>query len=365
MPEDFEFPELSDIDNITELIEQLKQGLLYYPDDDFNEEFVRIRNILKSHPLLKANLPDFLRHCRDVGDYRAFMEAKYEESYEWDTHLRQSMLAVLESLEEAEIVFEAFEIIENIGRGGFGQVFKVRHRLLGRNFAIKVFQPSFQEGGNHLARFFQEASMLYELDHPNIVKIRDVGLYQQRPFILMDHFDGMNLNTALMRGGRMPPNKAVRMIQQVCSAMQHAHRKQIIHRDLKPSNILLAHPQQCRVIDFGLGVYVEIELESRLTKTGETIGGDHFTARELLANPKLLDPRSDIYSIGAIWYHSLTNEVPSGSDVAKSLDSIENLSDKHKAIILQCLADADDRYSSCSALLHAIDKSEEPNGASL
>jgi serine/threonine-protein kinase len=170
----------------------------------------------------------------------------------------------------------------------------------------------------------------------------------------MDFFEGVTLNSALMRGGRMPPAKAARMIAQVCLALDHAHAKGIIHRDLKPSNILLAYPEQCRVIDFGLGVYVETAIESRLTKTGEMLSGDHFMAKELLSNPRLTDHRSDIYSIGAVWYQAVTNEVPAGADLSKSLSRVDGLPPQHRDIILHCLADIRDRFTRCSEVVEAI-----------
>ena len=126
--------------------------------------------------------------------------------------------------------------------------------------------------------------MLYDLNHPNIVTIREVGMYRERPFFVMDYFKGVTLNEALKRQGSMPPDKCHSMIGMVASAIDHAHQNGILHRDLTPSNIML-RPGHCKVIDFGLGVYVEQQLRSRLTTAGEAQAGGHYTAPELLSDP--------------------------------------------------------------------------------
>jgi len=165
------------------------------------------------------------------------------------------------------------------------------------DFAVKIFAPAFYQGGEkELERFFQEAKMLFALDHPSIIKVYDAGLLGSRPFIRMEYFNGRNLNEILIEHGVLTPQEALVMMKNLASAISHAHSKGIIHRDLKPSNVMAAAPNQFRVIDFGLGLLVENELHTRFTKTGEgTISGYYF-APELVENPKLVDRRSDIYS---------------------------------------------------------------------
>ncbi|WP_081426562.1 serine/threonine-protein kinase [Sorangium cellulosum] len=350
-----QFPEMPASDDLLKMLEALKSGVVGWPEDDFDEEYRRIRRVLVRHPSLKNILPDFLQKCRDVGDCRAYSQRKFESQHLWDAHVRESLTPLFSHLEDSALALDGYEIRDRIGEGGFGEVFRIQHKLLGREFAAKVFQPAFYEGGDGLERFFQEASMLFELNHPNIVRVYQVGLIGQRPFFVMDYFRGQNLTKALIAKGAMPPGKALTLTRLICGAVQHAHEMGIVHRDLKPSNILVAPREQCRVIDFGLGIYVEGKLGSRLTRTGNGIGGDQFTAPELLANPKRVSPESDVYSIGAIWYHVLSNRFPIGANVAGALDQVDGLDAAHRDIILGCLSDAGTRYQSCNDVLDAMD----------
>lgn len=148
---------------------------------------------------------------------------------------------------------------------------------------------------------------------------------------------------------------AIKMIAMVTEATKHAHSRNIVHRDLKPSNIMLKRPNECRVIDFGLGVYVEQYLTSRLTKAGESPAGGSYTARELIMDASLIDPRSDIYSIGAVWYTAVTNQIPAGANLFDSLRDVGELPSSHKDIILKCLSDVQLRFTSCDDLFAAIE----------
>jgi eukaryotic-like serine/threonine-protein kinase len=355
----FNLPALNQEDSVAALIIRLTEELRYPANDAFNDEYCRIRAILRSHPLLKQHLPEFLRECRTIADYREFMRQRHQKEFEWDAHSGNALLQLYERLQSASSL-DAYEILDELGCGGFGRVFLARHNFLDRRFAIKFFQPAFhQGGGSAISRFYQEASMLFDLHHPNIVSVRDVGMYQERPFIVMDYFDGITLNSALSQHGRMPPEKAVAMIEMVANAVRHAHELNIVHRDLKPGNIML-RPSTCRVIDFGLGVYVEQALASRLTRTGEGVAGGHYTARELFANPKLVDPRCDVYSIGAVWYTAVTNLVPAGANIESALTKVEELPESHRVIIMRCLSDAESRFESCADLLQALHASTEP-----
>ncbi|MNE79821.1 Serine/threonine-protein kinase PknB [compost metagenome] len=119
---------------------------------------------------------------------------------------------------------------------------------------------------------------------------------------------------------------------------------------------MIARPRQVRVIDFGLGIYLENELTSRLTRTGHNIAGGHFTAPELISNPKLIDPRTDIYSLGAVWYNLITGSVPAGSKIRETLYSVEGMNEEVAEIILKCLEDIDGRYQSMQELILDLTK---------
>jgi len=357
-PDIFQLPAMHPEDSVVPLIERLRAGLRFPVDDSFSDEYVRIRAILRCHPLLMNHIPEFLAESRTLSDYRSYMQNRHSQSFAWDA-LAGNALAQLQERIKSGSSLDAYTIKGELGWGGFGRVYLAHHNCHDRQFAIKFFQPVFhQGGGTALSRFFQEASMLYDLHHTNIITVRDVGLYQERPFIVMDYFDGCTLNYALSRYGVMCPIRAFKMVEMIADAIKHAHDRGIVHRDLKPSNIMLK-PNECRVIDFGLGVYIEHRLNSRLTRAGEAPAGGAYTARELLADPSLVDPRSDIYSIGAIWYTAVTNHVPAGANLADSLHPVANMPVSHKDIILRCLSDVQYRFTSCCDLLAAIKQASE------
>ena len=225
-------------------------------------------------------------------------------------------------------------------------------------FAVKIFAPAFYEGGEkELERFFQEARMLFKLNHPSIIKVYDAGLIGQRPFIRMEYFDGLNLNEILSKHGRLTPEKALVAMKSIIEGMNYAHEEVgIIHRDLKPSNIMASAPNQFRIIDFGLGIFIENELHSRLTKTGEATISGYYNAPELVENPKLVDKRSDIYSLGAIWFTLLTGQPPAGTSILESLKEIDGINEEYRNCIIGCLANINLRTKNCGLLLEEIKK---------
>ncbi|WP_330510208.1 serine/threonine-protein kinase [Petrocella atlantisensis] len=172
--------------------------------------------------------------------------------------------------------------------------------MLDMDFAIKFLSPIFSDDPDKdQVRFFQEARMLFELKHESIINVYDVGILKNKPYIRMEYFDGEDLNTVLKKYGVFTLDTATDIILSVCEAMEYAHTK-VVHRDLKPSNIMISRPKKCRIIDFGLGIFKENQIYSRLTLVGKGVASGLYTAPELLVDPKIIDKRSDIYSIGAI-----------------------------------------------------------------
>ena len=228
---------------------------------------------------------------------------------------------------------------ELIGQGGFGLVYKVKHKYLEQFFAIKIFrQHPFSTGIHDKERFFKEANILFNLSHPAIIRIYDIGLYNDKPFIKMEYFQGKNLNEILVRYGRIKYDKALRLVKTIADALSYAVEKLgVVHRDLKPSNVMAAIPERFKVIDFGLGIYIEDELRTRLTQTGETVASSAYTAPELQANPQLINCACDIYSLGAIWYECLLGRVPQGTGIEEALNAEINVPPAHKKVILRSL----------------------------
>lgn len=360
-----EFDDIPDQDDLAIQVEEFKMGLISratgggYEDDDYR----RIRKIILGNPELEKLAPRFLKICRTVDDYWGWIKGEAPTYAERREIINQAINPILDFV-EYESSEGAFEFKKNylekgiIGNGGFGQVYLYEHKLLKLPFAVKIFAPAFYEGGDkELERFFQEARMLFKLNHPSIIRIHDAGLLGKRPFIRMEYFEGRNLNEILKDFGLISPDKAVVFMKNIVSGMLFAHENEgIIHRDLKPSNIMASKPDQFRIIDFGMGIFVENELHSRLTKTGDSTVSGYYTAPELLSNPKLIDKRSDIYSLGALWYTMITGHPPAGSSVSSKLNTIEGISYEYKTCINNCLKDISDRYPSCVELMSDLNK---------
>jgi Serine/threonine protein kinase len=343
--------------SLRDVVEELKSGLTRHAtggrfDDD---EYRRLRKTLLGSSLAPL-APEFIRKSRDLSDFWAFIQPLYGTYRERRSYLNERFEKLLEQVDTTAIEQVAnFEIGERIGRGGFGEVYRFHHRLLNMDFAVKLFAPVY--GGvesGHMDRFFREARILFALNHPNIIRVFDVGLYQDRPFIRMELFEGETLNDVLKSKGRVKPDAARPIIERIVHGLSHAHGKGVIHRDLKPSNVMIAKPKQLRILDFGLGVFVEEDIVSRVTKTGESVVGGYYTAPELLQDARLLDPRVDIYSVGALWFSLLTGRAPAGVDVAEALDSEVEITARERETLLKCLRPSAKRYPSAEDLLFSL-----------
>lgn len=349
-------------DDIIVQIEQFKMGLIGQATNGSidSSEYVRSRKLLLSMPNITDVIPQSIKICRTPGEFRKWMQDRADTYAERRSIIASEINPVLEILEyeneEGSLEFRKnYEEKQIIGSGGFGQVYLYEHRLLNLPFAVKIFAPAFYEGNtNELDRFFQEARMLFKLSHPSIIKVYDAGMIGKRPFIRMEYFEGLNLNQILAKYGVLSPNQALDMMRELVSAMIHAHDTGIIHRDLKPSNVMASYPGQFRIIDFGLGVFVENELYSRVTKTDQRVISGHYSAPELIANPKLLDKRTDIYSLGAMWYTMLTGQPPAGSSIMDNLQDVQDLSPGYISCLHGCLKNIETRTGSCRNLFEQL-----------
>jgi len=346
----------SKIDDCLSVIQRLKELLLSHDQvSGVSEVVMDVRRHLRGFPAIKGQIPDFVLGCRDAGDIDAFKNEHYPESFAWNNHIRSSLNLLADRLEEDTLDFERFEILDTIGNGGFGHVYRVQHNLVGLEFAIKVLAPfGGTDEESHRRRFFQEAEMLYKLRHESIIRIFEVGLVGRRPYIAMDYIAGKDLNKVLLESGRVSASTAWDIIQSVAHGLQHAHDNGIVHRDLKPSNILTGRPREIRIIDFGLGIYIEQALEDRITTTGRQIAGGPYTAPELRIDPKLKDPLSDVFSLGAVWFELVSGGSPGGSNLGATLRDVEGLPLRHQDAILKCLENANDRFQSCNDVLEYI-----------
>ncbi len=216
-------------------------------------------------------------------------------------------------------LFPQLDILELIGQGGMGAVYKARQPALDRLVALKILAPQTANDPGFAERFGREARALARLSHPNIVAVYDYGRAGGFHYFLMEYVDGANLRQ-IERAGRLASREALEIIPQICEALQFAHDEGIVHRDIKPENILLDKKGRVKIADFGLAKIFSAEggAPSVLTETGQVMGTPHYMAPEQVEHPLEVDHRADIYSLGVVFYEMLTGELPLGRFAAPS-----------------------------------------------
>ncbi len=202
--------------------------------------------------------------------------------------------------------FGRYRLVDLLGRGGMGEVWRAHDTVTDRVVAIKVLPATLSEDEDFQQRFRREAHAAARLDTPHVVPIYDYGEIDGRLFVSMRLIAGRDLDTVLA-DGPLEPARAVRIVDHVARALHAAHKVGLIHRDIKPSNILLDDDDFAYLIDFGIARALD---ETRLTKSGNTIGSFAYIAPERLDPGTKEDARADIYSLTCVLYEVLTGEPP-------------------------------------------------------
>jgi len=252
--------------------------------------------------------------------------------------------------EEAPPVIANYELLECLGRGGMGSVWRAKRSESGDEVAVKVLSESCAARPRTDERFEQEADLLATLDHPHILRLVDAGeTADGRLFAAMEYVEGCDLRR-LLRGGRITTERALEIFVKVCAALQYAHGQRVIHRDLKPANILVGAGGTVKVADFGLA---KVE-DTGLTASGDAFGTPYYIAPELTRDATAGDERSDVYSLGVLLYEMLTGRVPMGTFRPLSAYGHDARFD---AVIARALADDPARrFASVSELAAAVDR---------
>jgi serine/threonine-protein kinase len=265
-----------------------------------------------------------------------------------------------------------FRILRKLGEGGMGAVFLAFHEGHNAHFAIKVLGDQLTSQRSHVDRFYREARSGVLLNHPNIVRCLDVGQDQatQKHYLVMEYVDGPSAQALLEKQGKLSVGDAVHIILDMARALEHAHSRNIVHRDIKPGNILIMKSGVGKLADLGLAR--RTDEASNLTATRQTFGTPHYMPYEQAMNARHADSRSDIYALGATFYHLLTGILPftgeNHIDVVdkKNLGEYTPASRVHKgiprsldAIIARMLArDPKARYQTASELIIDLERSE-------
>jgi eukaryotic-like serine/threonine-protein kinase len=223
-----------------------------------------------------------------------------------------SSISAFQGLQPGVLFGGRYEIMGVLGQGGMGAVYKARDRELDRLIALKVIRPELATDPAILQRFKQELILSRNITHKNVVRIFDLGEADGIRFISMEYVDGEDLRAILRREGKFSPKEAIAVVEQVCRALDTAHSEGVIHRDLKPQNIMRDKHGRIVVMDFGLARSLG---ESGLTQTGALVGTLEYMSPEQ-ALGSTLDQRSDIFSVGLIFYELLTGKAPYAADTA-------------------------------------------------
>lgn len=221
------------------------------------------------------------------------------------------------------ILRERYEIIELIDSGGMGIVYKGLDIKTKKEVAIKVLRPDYSENTDFVLRFKREASAASSLVHKNIVRVLDSGAQDNIYYIIQEYIEGQTLKSIIQQNGPMEYQKAIRMMTDICSAMEYAHANGLIHRDIKPQNILVDKNGKVKVTDFGIAKDVS---SSTLTSMDSgIIGSVHYFSPEQAKGDKV-DKRSDIYSLGIVFYEMVTGLLPFNGDTSIAI-AIKHISD--------------------------------------
>jgi serine/threonine protein kinase/tetratricopeptide (TPR) repeat protein len=262
-----------------------------------------------------------------------------------------------------------YEIIESLGTGGMGKVYRAYDNKVKEEIAIKLLKPEISQNEKIIERFSNEIRLSRKITHKNVCRMHDLNEDQGTQFITMEYVPGEDLKSFIKRVGHLPPQKAISIGKQVCEGLAEAHSLGVIHRDLKPQNIMVDKSGNPKIMDFGIARLLKAE---GITGEGAIIGTPEYMSPEQVEG-KETDQRSDIYSLGVVLYEMLTGKVPfegegTFSIALKQRDETPphprelnpDLSPELSAIILKCMAkEKEKRYQSVQDLIQDLDALEK------
>ena len=261
---------------------------------------------------------------------------------------------VAPSPEELAPHFPQLQLLEIIGHGGMGVVYKAKQKNLDRLVALKILRPDVDKDPSFAERFQREARTLAQLNHPNIITIHDFGRKDDLYYLVMEYIDGTNLRQ-LEKTAQLKPQEALSIVPKICEALQFAHERGVVHRDIKPENILVTQDGRVKIADFGLAKLSGVADQFPLTGTWQVMGTPHYMAPEQFEKPTSVDHRADIFSLGVVIYEMLTGELPLGHF---KLPSETSQTDRRLDDVVKRALDKepDNRYQHASDVRSAVEE---------
>jgi serine/threonine-protein kinase len=268
-----------------------------------------------------------------------------------------------------------YKLLSKLGEGGMGAVYLAEDLGAQRKVALKILPLEHADNANCVSRFHREAKAIGKLNHPNIIQAYNIGEEHGYHYYAMEFCDGSPLDSVLAKEHRLPAGRALDITIQAALGLQHAHAHGIIHRDMKPANLFMTSDGVIKILDLGLSKNIENNSQSFVTHAGTVLGTPHYISPEQVLSAKDIDGRTDIYSLGATFYHLVTGRTPfegksAAVIISKHLsDQLTNPQDIHPDIpndvvqvIQRMMAKSPgDRYQSCDELLEDLEAIRDGN----
>jgi serine/threonine protein kinase/tetratricopeptide (TPR) repeat protein len=308
-------------------------------------------------PHCTSDNPESAQFCAECG-YRLQTNLEKEEPY------TKTLVAPRDELTTGSTFAERFQIIEEIGKGGMGRVYKAFDTEVQEKIALKLIKPEIAADHDTIARFRNELKLARRIAHRNVTQMFELGKYAGAYYITMEYVPGEDLKSFIRRIGQLPVNKALAIAVQIAGGMAEAHRLGVIHRDLKPRNVIIDKEGNARIMDFGIARSIA---SKGLTEKGIMVGTPEYVSPEQ-AETKDVDGRSDIYSFGVVLFEMLTGCVPFEGETPLAV-AVKHRTEKPprpeslnpqipaelSSLILKCLEkDRVHRFSSAEALLKTL-----------
>jgi serine/threonine protein kinase len=314
-------------------------------------------------PKCENDNPSDSKFCKECG-------TQLIETKEPDASFTKTLETPMENLTRGTVFAGRYEIIEELGRGGMGKVYRVEDRKIKEEIALKLIKPEIVADIKTIERFRNELKLARKIRHKNVCQMFDLGEWKGTHFITMEYISGEDLKSFIRRSKQLSIPAAIAIAEEVCKGLKEAHNLGIIHRDLKPSNIMIDRDGNARIMDFGIARTLK---DKGITGSGVMIGTPEYMSPEQ-AGGKELDESSDLYSLGVILFEMVTGQLPFEGETPLSIaikhkseappdpgEVNPHISDTLRGLILRCLAkDPQKRYRKTEDLLLNLQKIEIP-----